>query len=54
MDFGGSIWTVLAGSVVAFEVEILALTFLMKMIKMAEVFNFSYYCCATGMRMIIL
>ncbi len=33
---------------------ILALTFLMKIIKMGKIFNFSYYCCGMGILMIIL
>jgi undecaprenyl pyrophosphate phosphatase UppP len=54
MDSGGSIWTVPVGSVVAFGVGILALTFLAKIIKMGKVFNFSYHCCGMGVWMIIL
>ncbi len=33
---------------------ILALTFLMKIIKIGKIFNFSYYCCGMGILMIIL
>ncbi len=54
MDFGGSIWTVLVSPVVAFGVEILALTFPMKIIKAMKSFDFSYYCCGIGVPMIIL
>jgi undecaprenyl pyrophosphate phosphatase UppP len=42
------------GSIVAFGVGILPLTFLMKIIKMGKIFDFSYYCCGTGVWMIIL
>jgi hypothetical protein len=32
---------------------ILSLTFLMKIIKMGKMLNFSYYCCGMGILMII-
>jgi undecaprenyl pyrophosphate phosphatase UppP len=54
MDSGGSNWTVLVSPVVAFGGEILALTFLMKIIKMGKIFDYSYYRCGTGVLMIIL
>ena len=53
-DSGGALWTTLIGAAVAFGVGILALTFLMKIIKMDKLFNFSYYCCGMGILMIIL
>ena len=46
--------TVLIGTAVAFGVGILALTFLMKIIKIGKLYNFSYYCCGMGILMIIL
>ena len=54
VDSGGALWTTLIGAAVAFGVGILALTFLMKIIKMGKLFNFSYYCCGMGILMIIL
>jgi undecaprenyl-diphosphatase len=44
----------LIGSAVAFGVGILALTLLIRIIKMGKIFNFSYYCCGMGIVMIIL
>ena len=46
--------TVLIGTAIAFGVGILSLTFLMKIIKVGKLFNFSYYCCGIGILMIIL
>jgi undecaprenyl-diphosphatase len=46
--------TVLIGTAVAFGVGILALTLLIKIIKMGKIFSFSYYCCGMGILMIIL
>ena len=54
IDMASGLGTVLIGTVVAFGVGILALTFLMKIIKMGRIFNFSYYCCGMGILMIIL
>ena len=54
MDSGGSNWTILVSPVVAFGVGILALTFLMKIIKIGKIFDYSYCCCGTGVLMIIL
>jgi len=54
IDMASGLGTVLIGTVVAFGVGILALTFLMKIIKMGRIFNISYYCCGMGIRMIIL
>jgi undecaprenyl-diphosphatase len=54
LDITSGLGTVLAGTAVAFGVGILALTFLMKIIKMGKIFNFSYYCCGMGILMIIL
>jgi undecaprenyl-diphosphatase len=44
----------LISSAVAFGVGILALTLLIRIIKMGKMFNFSYYCCGMGIVMIIL
>lgn len=44
----------LIGAAVAFGVGILALTPLIRIIKMGKMFNFSYYCCGMGIVMIIL
>jgi undecaprenyl-diphosphatase len=46
--------TLLIGAAVAFGVGILSLTFLIKIIKIGKLYNFSYYCCAMGILMIIL
>ncbi len=54
VDSMGSLWPILFGSVVAFGVGILALTFLIRIIKIEKIFNFSYYCCGMGILMIIL
>ena len=54
IDMASELGTVLIGTAVAFGVGILALTFLMKIIKMGRIFNFSYYCCGMGILMIIL
>ena len=54
IDTVSDLGTVLIGTAVAFGVGILALTFLMKIIKMGKLFNFSYYCCGMGILMIIL
>jgi undecaprenyl-diphosphatase len=54
MDSGGALWTTLIGSTIAFGVGLLALTLLIKIIKMGKLFNFSYYCCGLGILMIIL
>jgi len=54
LDITSGLGTVLIGTAVAFGVGILALTFLMKIIKMGKIFNFSYYCCGMGILMIIL
>jgi undecaprenyl-diphosphatase len=54
VDTASGVGTVLIGAAMAFGVGILALTFLMKIIKMGKLFNFSYYCCGMGILMIIL
>jgi undecaprenyl pyrophosphate phosphatase UppP len=54
IDMASGLGTLLIGTAVAFGVGILALTFLMKIIKMGRIFNFSYYCCGMGILMIIL
>jgi len=54
MDMGQDLWIPLMGSVVAFGVGILSLTFLMKIIKMGKIPNFSYYCWGVGLIMIAL
>jgi undecaprenyl pyrophosphate phosphatase UppP len=42
------LWTTLLGAAIAFGVGILALTILMKIIKMGKIFDFSYYCGGVG------
>ena len=54
MDIVSGLGTVLIGAAVALGVGILALTFLMKIIKIGKLYNFSYYCCGMGILMIIL
>lgn len=54
LDITSGLGTALVGTAVAFGVGILALTFLMKIIKIGKIFNFSYYCCGMGILMIIL
>jgi undecaprenyl-diphosphatase len=54
LDITSGLGAVLAGTAVAFGVGILALTFLMKIIKIGKISNFSYYCCGMGILMIIL
>jgi undecaprenyl-diphosphatase len=48
------LWTTLIGAAIAFGVGILALTFLMKIIKMGKIFDFSYYCWGVGLIIILL
>lgn len=48
------LWTTLIGTAVAFGVGILSLTFLMKVIKMGKIANFSYYCWGIGFLIILL
>jgi len=47
-------WEVLIGTAIAFGTGILSLTFLMKIIKIGKLLDFSYYCCGVGIVMIIL
>lgn len=47
-------WTILIGTAIAFGVGILSLKFLMKIIRIGKISNFSYYCCGMGILMIIL
>lgn len=54
IDPGHQFWAVLLGTLLAFGVGILSLTFLMKMIKLGKIAGFSYYCCGFGVVMIIL
>jgi undecaprenyl-diphosphatase len=54
IDFDQEFWGILLGTTLAFGVGILSLTFLMKMIKIGKLFDFSYYCCGVGIVMIIL
>jgi len=54
IDTVSGIGTILIGTVVAFGVGVLILSFLMKIVKMLKIFNFSYYCCGMGILMIIL
>jgi undecaprenyl-diphosphatase len=53
-DTASGLGNPLIGATIAFGVGILALTFLIKIIKMGKMFNFSYYCCGMGIVMIIL
>ncbi len=46
--------TALIGTVAAFGVGILSLTFLMKVVKKGNISHFSYYCWAIGMVMLIM
>jgi undecaprenyl-diphosphatase len=54
MDMTIGAGTVLIGAGVAFGVGILALTLLIKIIKMGKIFNFSYYCWGIGILIILL
>ncbi len=54
IDMDSGLGTVLIGTAVAFGVGILALTLLIKIIKMGKIFNISYYCGGMGILMIIL
>jgi len=54
MDTVSGLGSTLIGTAVAFGVGILALTFLIRIIKMGKIFSFSYYCCGMGILMIIL
>lgn len=54
IDSGQALGLTLIGSAIAFGVGILSLTFLIRVIKMGKISNFSYYCCGIGMIMIIL
>lgn len=54
IDMDSGLGTVLIGTAVAFGVGILALTLLIKIIKMGKMFNISYYCGGMGILMIIL
>jgi len=53
MDMSQEMLTTLIGTVVAFGMGILSLTFLMKIIEKGKIFNFSYYCWSLGAIMII-
>jgi undecaprenyl-diphosphatase len=53
MDAGQELWTTLIGTAIAFGMGILSLKFLMKIIKVGKIFNFSYYCWSLGTAMII-
>jgi undecaprenyl-diphosphatase len=48
------IWTLLIGTVVAFGVGLLSLAFLMKLIRVGKLSNFSYYCFGMGLLMLLL
>jgi undecaprenyl-diphosphatase len=48
------IWILLIGTAIAFGVGILSLTFLIKINKMGQISNFSYYCWIIGISIIIL
>jgi undecaprenyl-diphosphatase len=51
---GEEIWISLAGTAAAFVMGILTLPFLMSVIKMRKLSNFSYYCWIVGILIIIL
>ena len=53
LDSGDKLWMVLIGTAVAFGVGLLALTFLLRIVKMGKICNFSYYCCVIGAVMVI-
>jgi undecaprenyl-diphosphatase len=53
MGMAIEVWPSFLGMIVAFLVGLFSLTFLMKVIKMGKIFNFSYYCCGVGILMII-
>ncbi len=53
MDINQELWTTLIGTTIAFGIGILSLLFLMKIIKVGKIFNFSYYCWSLGTIMII-
>jgi len=53
MDTGQELWTTLIGTIIAFGIGILSLFFLMKIIKVGKIFNFSYYCWSLGIIMVI-
>jgi undecaprenyl-diphosphatase len=48
------LWTTLIGTAIAFGVGILSLTFLMRIIRMGKISNFSYYCWGIGILIILL
>jgi len=54
IDSDQEIWTILIGTSIAFVVGILALTFLMKIIRIGKISNFSFYCLGVGLIMITL
>lgn len=53
LDSGEQLWMALIGSAVAFGVGLLTLKFLLRIVKMGKICNFSYYCCVIGAAMII-
>ncbi|MDP2972600.1 MAG: undecaprenyl-diphosphate phosphatase, partial [Deltaproteobacteria bacterium] len=48
------LWITLLGTSVSFGAGLLSLTFLMKIIRRGKIANFSYYCWAVGLVMILL
>jgi undecaprenyl-diphosphatase len=54
MEAHHELLTTLIATAIAFGVGILSLTFLMKIIKMGKIFNFSYYCWGVGLIIILL
>ena len=52
-NVGQELWATLIGTAIAFGVGILSLTFLMKIIRVGKLFDFSYYCWGFGVIMII-
>jgi undecaprenyl-diphosphatase len=54
IGYGNEVWISLAGTAAAFVVGLLTLPFLMSVIKMRKLSNFSYYCWMVGILIIIL
>jgi undecaprenyl-diphosphatase len=54
IDFTQEFWTILIGTIVAFGVGLLSLTFLIKINKIGKISNFSYYCWIIGIAIIII
>jgi undecaprenyl-diphosphatase len=54
IDSTQEFWAILIGTIVAFGVGLLSLTFLIKINKMGKISNFSYYCWIIGIAIIII